>query len=199
MIQITCGRMALFAAAVATLIGMWFFDASIVNRWFDSGEKVAQAFAVALSKASNTNPALVELVLLGRLHADRAVVVGVLMLAYLSFWHFAIQALRGEGISLTSYSALVVRVVLVLALAHGLLTILMFSQPELMKEWFAGHEGAFRSVLRYFKLARTETFLLKALHLQNFLVTMEMVFLVSTAWSILMLNNKTENPLLVSR
>jgi len=175
MFKVTTIRGLSYLLALAALLLMWWFATDILNDVLDTAEQAARSLAYATAENFGLDSGFVEIILLDKMHADRTLVLGILMLAAL------ILILVTLGMPVVGQ---LVRVLFALALAHALLTIAWLSFTKETSAWYAAHYEFVKEIFRSYQWHKAETLLLRIGQIHTLLVLGEVLVLITAfGWS----------------
>ena len=173
MSKFTVIRILCYFLSILTLFAAWYYVTDLVNEGFDLAEATARTLARDVAALAELDPEFVELITLDKMHADRTIVFGVLML----FTLVIVLALFGQPIV-----GQTVRVFIAIVLAHVLLAVAWIGFTRPTSAWYAVHYDFLKTILRYYGQHKAETLVLRIGQAHGLLIMGEAMMLVGGAW-----------------
>ena len=170
MIKLNVLRIISWVLALVILVVAWYYSTSFVNELLDLAERIARAFAHWLAVFLTADQTFVEMILLERVHMDRALVLSSIMILVF----FVLLELSRQK---TGYH--VSRVFLMIILAHLLLTVFWVMYTKQMSGWYAMHYEWVRAILRSWGWHKSETLVLRLMKVHTILIFAELVLVLT--------------------
>lgn len=175
MFRICFMRVACNLLAILTVVIVWHsVSPLLVNVTFDFAEDFVKAFARVVSSFTTLTPTFAESIVSLRMHLDRTMVMGLLMLV----WMIPLAALTGGHIGWHVRRAFVT-----LLIVHAILLIAWLGWTSETAWWYDQHAQYVKYVLRKNSWDHAETIVIKVMQLHSLLVLLEAVVAYSVITS----------------